>query len=82
MTQPFARSLVALAAGGLWLLPVAPADAQDAAPARISTKNGDISFSRQQITCRAAGTGESRELGAILAGPQAETLWDQVVRLT
>lgn len=82
MAHLLARSLVALVTVGLSLTPDIPARADDAPAARISTRKGDVTFSKEEITCRVAGGTESRPLGAILAGPQVETLYDQAGGLT
>jgi hypothetical protein len=57
-------------------------DAGPAATGRVTTASGDINYFRSDIHCRAPGSNEARPLGVVLAGPEAEGLYDQAVSLT
>ncbi|MBN8509578.1 MAG: hypothetical protein J0L57_13335 [Burkholderiales bacterium] len=53
-----------------------------AAAGRVTTASGNIGYFRSDIQCRAAGSNEARPLGAVLAGPEAETLYAEAASLT
>lgn len=57
------------------------ADSDPAATGRVTTASGDVSYFRSDIRCRAPGSNEASPLGIVLAGPEAETLYDEAVGL-